>query len=118
MLRRPPRSTLFPYTTLFRSYKHPAACRFFLSFPPGRYGYVSRYSSGILYGICNGEASRVSEQQLPGCISSTLGCSCSDRRIDHCPLWLLTNISSRSILLYTYHHHSLGQIWIAETSRI
>src|SRR2546421_5033839 len=23
MIRRPPRSTLFPYTTLFRSYKHP-----------------------------------------------------------------------------------------------
>src|SRR2546429_3460043 len=24
MIRRPPRSTLFPYTTLFRSYGHPA----------------------------------------------------------------------------------------------
>src|SRR3712207_7042383 len=24
MIRRPPRSTLFPYTTLFRSYKHPS----------------------------------------------------------------------------------------------
>src|SRR5688572_31016306 len=23
MIRRPPRSTLFPYTTLFRSYRHP-----------------------------------------------------------------------------------------------
>src|SRR3712207_8167028 len=25
MIRRPPRSTLFPYTTLFRSLRHPAA---------------------------------------------------------------------------------------------
>src|SRR2546422_1667907 len=25
MIRRPPRSTLFPYTTLFRSFRHPAA---------------------------------------------------------------------------------------------
>src|SRR3712207_7139886 len=25
MIRRPPRSTLFPYTTLFRSYPHPRA---------------------------------------------------------------------------------------------
>src|SRR5690348_18333426 len=26
MIRRPPRSTLFPYTTLFRSVVHPGAC--------------------------------------------------------------------------------------------
>src|SRR5258708_31628594 len=28
MIRRPPRSTLFPYTTLFRSPEHPSAIRF------------------------------------------------------------------------------------------
>src|SRR3712207_7731666 len=27
MIRRPPRSTLFPYTTLFRSARHPGRCR-------------------------------------------------------------------------------------------
>src|SRR3712207_6918545 len=27
MIRRPPRSTLFPYTTLFRSARRPATCR-------------------------------------------------------------------------------------------
>src|SRR3989442_4918865 len=27
MIRRPPRSTLFPYTTLFRSTVHPTCCR-------------------------------------------------------------------------------------------
>ncbi len=64
----------------------PATCCFHLSFPSRHYGYVSRYSSSILYGICNGEASRISEQQLPGCVSSTLGCSRPDRGIDHCPL--------------------------------
>src|SRR3990167_2188350 len=26
MIRRPPRSTLFPYTTLFRSFRNPARC--------------------------------------------------------------------------------------------
>ena len=29
MIRRPPRSTLFPYTTLFRSYKHHVLCKAF-----------------------------------------------------------------------------------------
>src|SRR5437879_11728140 len=29
MIRRPPRSTLFPYTTLFRSEQYPPACRAF-----------------------------------------------------------------------------------------
>src|SRR2546429_4668491 len=28
MIRRPPRSTLFPYTTLFRSYPSPASYRY------------------------------------------------------------------------------------------
>src|SRR5256885_10905481 len=28
MIRRPPRSTLFPYTTLFRSARHPPRCAF------------------------------------------------------------------------------------------
>src|SRR5438132_2518003 len=30
MIRRPPRSTLFPYTTLFRSYQFPKRCPCFL----------------------------------------------------------------------------------------
>src|SRR5438132_6476379 len=30
MMRRPPRSTLFPYTTLFRSLDHPLALPFYL----------------------------------------------------------------------------------------
>src|SRR5688572_32086161 len=29
MIRRPPRSTLFPYTTLFRSHSEEAICRWF-----------------------------------------------------------------------------------------
>src|SRR3712207_5653552 len=31
MIRRPPRSTLFPYTTLFRSMRRPIAARLFLA---------------------------------------------------------------------------------------
>src|SRR2546429_4487511 len=34
MIRRPPRSTLFPYTTLFRSRQHPG--HLLLRVPPGR----------------------------------------------------------------------------------
>src|SRR3712207_8701262 len=33
MIRRPPRSTLFPYTTLFRSHRAVAACRCILVSP-------------------------------------------------------------------------------------
>src|SRR5690349_23035677 len=33
MIRRTPRSTLFPYTTLFRSYCNPSVCR---TYPPNR----------------------------------------------------------------------------------
>src|SRR2546430_10029771 len=40
MIRRPPRSTLFPYTTLFRSQRiperHPGRFRSSISEPPGR----------------------------------------------------------------------------------
>src|SRR5688572_31080191 len=38
MIRRPPRSTLFPYTTLFRSLRHPHAtlCRGIAGRKPGR----------------------------------------------------------------------------------
>src|SRR2546429_5527790 len=35
MIRRPPRSTLFPYTTLFRSKLMAARPRYFVSPPPG-----------------------------------------------------------------------------------
>src|SRR5260221_10317553 len=44
MIRRPPRSTLFPYTTLFRSVLH----AFTLGAHP--YGEVIRDSAGALYG--------------------------------------------------------------------
>src|SRR2546427_7112812 len=44
MIRRPPRSTLFPYTTLFRSHArdHPGALRR----PPGGHGADPRARSG------------------------------------------------------------------------
>src|SRR3989442_7043382 len=35
MIRRPPRSTLFPYTTLFRSYEHGATGDVFIVPDPG-----------------------------------------------------------------------------------
>src|SRR2546430_12813136 len=36
MIRRPPRSTLFPYTTLFRSLAQSRASRYNLCSPPGQ----------------------------------------------------------------------------------
>src|SRR3712207_8015303 len=42
MIRRPPRSTLFPYTTLFRSWLRPATCCWRRS---GRSSTVARYRS-------------------------------------------------------------------------
>src|SRR2546422_11465182 len=45
MIRRPPRSTLFPYTTLFRSLKldpNNASCLFNLGFIEGRQGNQAR----------------------------------------------------------------------------
>src|SRR2546429_5264602 len=37
MLRRPPRSTLFPYTTLFRSARHALIHRGIFGLPPARW---------------------------------------------------------------------------------
>src|SRR3712207_8015119 len=44
MIRRPPRSTLFPYTTLFRSLRHPALLR-------GPTLFRRRYSDGLLRAV-------------------------------------------------------------------
>src|SRR3989454_2591606 len=45
MIRRPPRSTLFPYTTLFRSLIHRDALRFYL---PIKQHLIERLSAGEL----------------------------------------------------------------------
>src|SRR2546428_10149176 len=47
MIRRPPRSTLFPYTTLFRSHVFSMS----LTYRPDYFG---KSSNGILRGIFNG----------------------------------------------------------------
>src|SRR5258708_14933437 len=43
MIRRPPRSTLFPYTTLFRSY----ACPLFRAFPFPERGRMLEYRDAV-----------------------------------------------------------------------
>src|SRR2546425_9560020 len=52
MIRRPPRSTLFPYTTLFRSYLR---CGAIARFAPVM-GAVAEFAAegGPVLGICNG----------------------------------------------------------------
>src|SRR5690349_22981732 len=49
MLRRPPRSTLFPYTTLFRSVRC-EACPVLCQISPGKLGACDRYGNvdGVL----------------------------------------------------------------------
>src|SRR5258707_11966316 len=54
MIRRPPRSTLFPYTTLFRSRKSSTAC------PPSQ---VSRGGRGPLYSKVTRSEEHTSELQ-------------------------------------------------------
>src|SRR3712207_7316099 len=59
MIRRPPRSTLFPYTTLFRSHDPrvdpPARRRRLVSAPDGVRGGDARRGLAARYGDCAGD---------------------------------------------------------------
>src|SRR5260221_6197004 len=48
MIRRPPRSTLFPYTTLFRSCTFPASCSRCLAASIAVISCAARISSGVV----------------------------------------------------------------------
>src|SRR5256885_3496719 len=56
MIRRPPRSTLFPYTTLFRSGDGPA---------PGRWRHEVRTSAGEPLAVVDRSEEHTSELQSP-----------------------------------------------------
>src|SRR2546430_3863923 len=49
MIRRPPRSTLFPYTTLFRSYISRAFRPLAGQYPPADYSLASRTVDAVLF---------------------------------------------------------------------
>src|SRR3712207_8781506 len=51
MIRRPPRSTLFPYTTLFRSEVNVFGCRNVLDAAEAAGAYVLHVSSTSIYGV-------------------------------------------------------------------
>src|SRR6266446_8050102 len=53
MIRRPPRSTLFPYTTLFRSRRHPADRRARCASGPHRMPARSEEHTSELQSPCN-----------------------------------------------------------------
>src|SRR2546427_6576629 len=66
MIRRPPRSTLFPYTTLFRSILHPVCVR-------NRPGFLARHvlipglpSRGVLASFQRANSPRPLEGGAPG----------------------------------------------------
>src|ERR1019366_10405347 len=53
MIRRPPRSTLFPYTALFRSVQPPYSCSPFSPFPPSRFNTRSEEHTSELQSLTN-----------------------------------------------------------------
>src|SRR5256885_13872702 len=62
MIRRPPRSTLFPYPTLFRSYFHPSQP---FQLDPARYEMVS-LGHEVLAPYAKPDADGLPLHQLPG----------------------------------------------------
>src|SRR3989475_6864960 len=63
MIRRPPRSTLFPYTTLFRSL-HPGAVPRFLALRGGA-GAATDDRSRLLHGTVQADAGRRGHGERP-----------------------------------------------------
>src|SRR2546427_5570106 len=61
MIRRPPRSTLFPYTTLFRSGRQPGGWQFDFQHLYRKSGSVARY-----YDFAADLRALVARQSLPG----------------------------------------------------
>src|SRR5256885_15369745 len=57
MIRRPPRSTLFPYTTLFRSHTHTVV--------------VAPNDQDNVYVYVSGSAPVRSPSELPGCVAAS-----------------------------------------------
>src|SRR5206468_5127455 len=49
MIRRPPRSTLFPYTTLFRSHKRPDGTPVLATSAMENFKKLNSFSIGVLY---------------------------------------------------------------------
>src|SRR2546430_13788581 len=68
MIRRPPRSTLFPYTTLFRSGDY-LRCGAIAKFSPVMTA-VREFAAGggLVLGICNGFQVLVESGLLPGAL--------------------------------------------------
>src|SRR3712207_9433817 len=77
MIRRPPRSTLFPYTTLFRSLPYGGLCKSFFSFER-TFGTVSKEKRKIGNG-------RTSSFRYSGKQGGKL-CCLSERRKGFCSL--------------------------------
>src|SRR5258708_27341105 len=59
MIRRPPRSTLFPYTTLFRSFEQPLARQGQVAFGIGCHTVPLRLPQGLAQGLQDRKSTRL-----------------------------------------------------------
>src|SRR5256885_8145814 len=82
MIRRPPRSTLFPYTTLFRSVEMRVTLSFFVEPNPSRRGWQSKFryqSHGLRF--ADRKSTRLNSSHLV--ISYAVFCLKKNRRVEH-----------------------------------
>src|SRR3989449_1817035 len=77
MIRRPPRSTLFPYTTLFRSPSRSRTSRTSPTFAPSPRGSQATWTEQIRMGVLDGikilELARVPPAEFPGMLLADMG---------------------------------------------
>src|SRR5258708_31177845 len=92
MIRRPPRSTLFPYTTLFRSTIPPPISQTISAFTPPLNGRLNRHRTG-LHSCGKGRGSRseehTSELQSPDHLVCRL---LLEKKNKHVELLLVSNL--------------------------
>src|SRR5256885_12647010 len=92
MIRRPPRSTLFPYTTLFRSRRHEPVERLEINFPLPVVDQRPRFHRGAeRRGEADRKSTRLNSSHLV--ISYAVFCLKKKRHNNHFHLWHCRHLS-------------------------
>src|SRR5260370_31157792 len=95
MIRRPPRSTLFPYTTLFRSQnvkKRPACSELRWAYCNHKATYFASYLTGLMVTVCPSQFATRSEERFSRNAETDLVCRLLLEKKNH---WL-QHTSARS----------------------